>query len=69
MAAERNLFERFDARDVVQTAVGSLAGALIYTYQTDVARLSDSLPLLNVALIVLATLALSLLIGYGIGVR
>ncbi len=69
MASESDLFERFDKMDIAQTAVGSLAGALIYAYQTDVSRLADSLPLLNVAIIALATLALSMLIGYGIGVR
>ncbi len=69
MAASGNQDERFNSRDIVQTAVGSLAGALIYTYQTDIARLSDSLPLLNTALIALATILLSALIGYGIGVR
>ena len=42
-----------------QPVVGSLAGAMIYAYQTDVARLSDSLPLLNAVLIVLVTLLLS----------
>ena len=61
--------ERLDSRDLVQMAVGSLAGALIYAYQTDVARLADALPVLNTALIVLVTLVLSLFIGYGIGVR
>ena len=69
MTADSDLLERFDKRDIAQTAVGSLAGALIYAYQTDVARLADLLPLLNVAIIILATLALSMLIGYGIGVR
>ncbi len=62
-------FERFDKRDVIQTAVGSLAGALIYTYQTDIPHIADGLPPLNVALIALITLLLSVFIGYGIGVR
>ncbi|MDD5337779.1 MAG: DUF2391 family protein [Candidatus ainarchaeum sp.] len=61
--------ERFDARDLIQRAVGSLAGALIYAYQTDIARIADSLPDINTLLIVLITLALSFFIGYGIGVR
>jgi len=69
MAANKESMERFDSRDLMQIVVGSLAGALIYAYQTDIARLADSLPALNVALIVLLTLLLSLLIGYGIGVR
>ena len=61
--------ERFDARDVAQTAVGAFAGALIYAYQTDVTRISDSIPQLNVIIIALVTLLLSFLIGYSIGVR
>jgi len=62
-------FERFDSRDLVQSSVGSLAGALIYAYQADVARLSDGIPLVNALLIVLLTLVLSFLIGYELGVR
>ena len=69
MAKNGGPLERFDAMDLAQIAVGSLAGAMIYAYQTDIARLSDSLPQLNAALIVLVTLLLSLFIGYGIGVR
>lgn len=61
--------ERFDARDMIQSAVGALAGAMIYGYQADIARLSDSMPLLNIVLIVLITVTLSVLLGYGVGVR
>jgi uncharacterized membrane protein len=61
--------ERFDTRDLIQSAVGSLAGAMIYAYQADVARIADSLPNLNIALMVIITLALSFFIGYMIGVR
>ncbi len=61
--------ERFDTRDSIQIAVGSLAGALIYAYQADVRGLSDNIPLLNILLIVLITLLLSFLIDYKIGVR
>jgi uncharacterized membrane protein len=61
--------EKFDARDVAQTAVGSLAGALIYAYQTDIPRLADSLPNSNTVLIVLITILLSFFIGYRIGIR
>ncbi len=66
---KKKIFERFNSTDIVQTAVGSLAGAMIYSYQTDIPRLADSLPLFNMALIVLVTLLLSALVGYGIGVR
>ncbi len=69
MAKNGSLLERFDSTDIAQIAVGSLTGAMIYAYQTDIMRLSDSLPQLNTALIVLVTLLLSLFIGYGIGVR
>ena len=69
MEKDGGRLERFDGMDLAQIAVGSLAGAMIYAYQTDIARLSDSLPWFNTALIVLVTLLLSLVIGYGIGVR
>ncbi len=61
--------ERYDSKDLIQNAVGSLAGAMVYAYQADVRGLSDSLPIPNVVLIVLTALALSFLIAYGIGVR
>ena len=64
-----NQIERFDARDIIQSAVGSLAGALIYAYQTNITGLSDSLPFINSFFIVIITLILAFLISYGIGVR
>lgn len=68
-AAEDENVERFDAKDLAQTAVGAFTGALIYAYQADLPRMSDTMPQLNVLLIALCTLGLSFLIGYSIGVR
>ncbi len=61
--------EKLDGKDLAQTAVGAFTGALIYGYEIDLSRLSDSIPEFNIILIVLCTLALSLLINYSIGVR
>ena len=67
--AEEGQVERFNAKDVAQTAVGAFTGALIYAYQTDLTRMSDAIPVFNLLLITLCTLGLSFLICYSIGVR
>jgi len=66
-AAEQE--EKFDTRDIIQTAVGSFAGALTYAYQTDVISLSSQISAMHVLLLIILGIILSFLIAYSIGVR
>ena len=61
--------EKFDAKDLIQIAVGSFAGALTYAYQTDVARLGSQLTASHVIMIVAMSIILAFLVSYKIGVR
>lgn len=60
--------ERLNSRDILQTAVGSFAGALTFAFE-DMPRLGDSMPLANLGLIVLASIAAASVISYHLGVR
>jgi|GEM_PF-5340749 len=61
--------ERFNVRDLIQTAVGSFAGALMFSLTQEVEVVGDSIGWLNVFLIFVVSLVAAFVIAYNLGVR
>jgi hypothetical protein len=66
---EDSSLERLNLRDVIQISSGSFTGALVFITSSEITRISDDLPFLNLCLIVVTSLFISYAISYLIGVR
>jgi len=66
---EDSSLERLNVRDVVQIFSGSFTGALVFITSSEITRISDDLPYVNLCLIVVTSLVISYAISYLIGVR
>jgi uncharacterized membrane protein len=61
--------ERFNFRDLVQTAVGSFGGALMFSFSQEMWVLSEGLSWVNVVAVVFMSFLASFVIAYYLGVR
>lgn len=52
------------AKDIIQVVVGSFTGALVFITSSDIIRISDSIPLTNLCLIVATSVFFSYAISY-----
>lgn len=61
--------EKFDARDVVQIAIGSFTGGLSFLLSGNVADVGEKIPVVNVVFVILVSVVFAYLSSYSFGVR
>ena len=61
--------ERLNLSDIMQVTVGSFTGALVFIMSSEIVRISDKVPFINLLIIIVISVFFSYAISYMIGVR